>query len=93
MLEKDIEKKVNDHATKRGALVYKFVSPNRRGVPDRMYAYKGTVFFIEFKQTGKKPSALQEKEHRKLRRAGMQVFVVDDVDEGKKVIDSMTESD
>ena len=49
MLEKQIEAKVCDYAKERGLLVYKFTSPNRMAVPDRMFIRPdGKVFFIEF---------------------------------------------
>lgn len=88
MLERDIEKKVNKYAASLGWLVYKFVSPNRRGVPDRMYLRHGVAMFVEFKQTGKKPTALQAKEMRKLREHGFRVVVIDDVEQGREYFDN-----
>jgi hypothetical protein len=88
MLEKQIEQKVCDYAKDRGLLVYKFTSPARAAVPDRMFvAPSGKVFFIEFKASGKKPTVPQTREHQRLRDHGVLVFVVDNVDEGKGVID------
>jgi hypothetical protein len=56
MLEKQIEKKVCDYAKERGMLVYKFTSPNRMAVPDRLFICPdGRVFFIEFKREGQSP--------------------------------------
>lgn len=82
-----IEKKVSDYAKSKGMLSYKFTSPSCRGVCDRVYLYKGKVFFIEFKALGKKPSPLQERHHRRLKEQGVSFYVVDDVELGKKVID------
>lgn len=88
MLEKQIEQKVCDYAKDRGLLVYKFTSPARAAVPDRMFVVpSGKVFFIEFKASGKKPTVPQTREHQRLRDHGVLVFVVDNVDEGKGVID------
>ena len=88
MLEKQIEQKVCDYAKDRGLLVYKFTSPARAAVPDRMFvAPSGKVFFIEFKASGKKPTVPQTREHQRLRDHGVFVFVVDNVDDGKGVID------
>lgn len=90
MLEATIEKKVCDYAKEKGCLVYKFTSPNRAAVPDRMLIRPdGYVFFIEFKATGKKPTQAQEREHIRLRGHNVAVFVVDNVDQGKFVIDVM----
>lgn len=89
-LEKDIEKRVCDYAKSKGCLTYKFVSPSRRSVPDRLLIVpKGTVFFIEMKRRGQKPTPSQAVEIEKIRALGVKVFVVDDVDTGKSVIDDM----
>jgi len=90
MLEKQIEKKVCDYAKSQGMLTYKFTSPARMAVPDRLLiTVTGTVFFIEFKQTGKKPTPAQEREHLRLMEQNVKIFVVDDVDKGKDVINYM----
>lgn len=91
MLEKVVEKKVCDYARKKGWLVYKFVSPSQRGVPDRLLAYRGHVLFIEFKQAGKKPTKLQLHHLDRLTDAGLDAVVIDNVETGIKLIDSITE--
>lgn len=88
MLEKQIETKVCDYAKTKGFLVYKFTSPSRAAVPDRMFVTPaGRVFFIEFKASGKKPTPAQEREHARLRGHNVQVFVVDNVSEGFAIVD------
>jgi hypothetical protein len=89
VLEKQIEAKVCDYAKERGMLVYKFTSPARMAVPDRMFIYNGRMFFIEFKRGGQKPTAAQDREHERLRQQKINVFVIDDVDKGKWVIETM----
>ena len=90
MLEKDIEKKVCDYARERGLLVYKFTSPARAAVPDRLFiGPKGRVWFVEFKREGQKPTPAQEREHTRLRGHSVSVFVIDDVEQGKAVVDTM----
>lgn len=89
-LEKDIEKKVCDYAKSLGVLCYKFTSPARRSVPDRLFITpSGVVFFIEFKRKGQKLTPAQEVEISKLWKQKVEVFVVDSVEEGKKLIDVM----
>ena len=89
MLEKQIEAKVCDYAKERGLLVYKFTSPARMAVPDRMFVRPdGKIFFIEFKREGQKPTPAQDREHERLRGHGVQVFVVDNVTTGLWVIDT-----
>jgi hypothetical protein len=90
-LEKDIEKRVCDFAKSLGMLVYKFTSPSRRSVPDRMFITKaGVVFFVEFKRKGEKPTAGQEVEIAKIRATGVLVEVVDNVEEGKELVAVMS---
>ena len=90
MLEKQIEAKVCDYAKSKDLLAYKFTSPARAAVPDRMFvAPDGRVWFCEFKRAGQKPTAAQEREHSKLRAQKVNVFVIDNVSEGKTMIDVM----
>lgn len=89
-LEKDIEKRVVDYARSKKMLVYKFTSPSRRSVPDRLFlTQSGGVFFIEFKRLGQKPTASQEVEINKIQLQGVNVFVVDTVERGKSIVDMM----
>lgn len=89
-LEKEIEAKVVAYAKNLKMLVYKFTSPSRRSVPDRMFITpKGVVFFIEFKRLGQTCTPAQHVEGDKIRQAGIQVFIVDNVEGGKVVINHM----
>lgn len=89
MLEKDIEKKVCKYAKDNGFLVYKFTSPGQWAVPDRVFISPNkSVFFIEFKAPGKKPTPAQMREITRIRDKGILVFVVDDVTDGKRIIDT-----
>ena len=90
MLEKQIEAKVCEYAKTKGALVYKFTSPARAAVPDRLFiAPDGRMWFCEFKRGGQKPTAAQEREHLRLREHGVTVFVVDNVGDGEAMVDMM----
>lgn len=92
MLEKHIEAKVCEYAKSKGVLVYKFTSPARAAVPDRLFiSPSGVVWFCEFKRPGAKPTPAQEREHVRLREAQVSVFVVDDVEQGKAMVDTMTD--
>ncbi len=90
-LEKDIECRVVTHAKSLGFLVYKFTSPARRSVPDRMFVKNKTVFFAEFKRRGKLPTLAQQVEIGKIQNQGIVVYVIDDVDIGKLWISNMDE--
>lgn len=72
-----------------GALALKFTSPQRKNVPDRIFLFPMNIhFFIEYKATGKKASEGQKREHKRLRDRGHHVYVVDDIDQGRKIIDA-----
>ena len=88
MKESSIELQVNRYAKKLGWLVYKFVSPNQRGVPDRIYIKDGKMFFIEFKAPGNKLTPLQQVHRRQLMKEMFMVFVVDTVEKGKRIFDA-----
>jgi hypothetical protein len=90
MLEKEIEARVCEYAKSKGVLAYKFTSPARAAVPDRMFIRQdGVVWFCEFKAEGKKPTPAQQREHTRLREHKVNVFVIDNVSEGKTMIDVM----
>ena len=88
MLEKQIEEKVCDYAREKRMLAYKFTSPARAAVPDRLFVTpSGKVFFAEFKRKGQKPTVPQEREHHKLRQNKAEVWVIDNIESGKEMID------
>lgn len=89
MLEKEIENRVCQYAREKGWLAYKFSSPSRVGVPDRIFiSPTGKIIFIEFKRKGMKPTPVQEREHDHLIRHNCVVKVVDNVIDGKAIIDA-----
>lgn len=90
MLEKQIEAKVCEYARSKNVLAYKFTSPSRAAVPDRIFIRPdGLVWFCEFKRTGQKATEAQKREHLRLQQHKVSVFVIDTVDDGKNMIDVM----
>lgn len=79
-LESELEKDAIDFAKKHGWLAMKFVSPGKRGVPDRLFIRGGRVVFIEFKRRGEKPSVQQEHRIKELRDHGANVYVCDSLE-------------
>ena len=80
MRESQLEQKLVSHITKLGGIAYKFSSPNRRSVPDRLCVMpNGRAFFVELKAEGKAPTPLQQHEHETLRAFGHTVLVIDNV--------------
>jgi len=67
MLEKQIEKYLVDSVKKilKGA-AYKFTSPGRRAVPDRICVVNGYCFFVECKATDKFLTMSQQREADRL---------------------------
>lgn len=57
--ERDVERYLIKECEKRGWLCWKFVSPGRRGVPDRIVIRPGSVAFVEVKRKGGRVSPLQ----------------------------------
>jgi len=91
MLEKKIEKIVKQYARDKGWLAYKFTSTAHIGVPDGIFiSPKGRVIFCEFKQTGKKPTAMQQREIDRINQHNVLALVIDSVEAGKEMVDAYT---
>ncbi|EHI8551180.1 VRR-NUC domain-containing protein [Salmonella enterica] len=73
-----IEKHLVAEVKKAGGIAYKFVSPGRRSVPDRLVLLPGgRLVFVECKAPGKLPRVDQLREHERLRALGFTVVVLD----------------
>jgi len=79
MDERSIESRLRLKVKKElGGIAYKFTSPQRRSVPDRLCLLPGgEIFFVECKSTGKFPTKLQKQEHETIRSLGFSVHIVD----------------
>lgn len=76
--EKVLERKLCKRVKELGGNAYKFVSPNQRGVPDRLCILPhGVTVFVELKTTGKKPTKMQELCMAELRELGQTCVVID----------------
>lgn len=74
-------------AKEKGWRAWKWVSPNRKGVPDVIFI-KGPplqLIFVEFKAHGERPTPIQRYVHGLLRGCGAQVEVVSNTDEARRV--------
>jgi len=75
--EKEIEKRMTNNLKQLDCLVYKFISPNNAGVPDRIVIYPGgRVDFVELKTLRGRLSPLQARQIEKLKRKGANVDIV-----------------
>lgn len=77
MRESPIEKHSVRQAKEFKVFTSKFRSASVRGVPDRLFIFKGRTVFVEFKAPGKEPEPLQRVMMRKMLDAGASVFVID----------------
>ncbi|MDG0507430.1 VRR-NUC domain-containing protein [Klebsiella quasipneumoniae] len=76
-----IEKHLVAAVKTAGGVAYKFVSPGRRSVPDRIVLLPGgRIIFVECKSPGKAPRVDQLREHERLRALGFNVVVLDSKD-------------
>jgi len=91
LLEKNIEKFLNDNIKKLGGLTYKFVSPGNSGVPDRIIILpNGKLIFIELKTKSGRLSALQKLQIKRLRKLKQDVRVLYGLEEVKEFLNEIT---
>ena len=87
MREVNVELPVVTRAENAGFFVRKVMWVGRKHAPDRVFAHKerGEVW-IEFKRPGADARAGQAREHKRMRGAGMEVYVVDTVEDGLRIL-------
>ncbi|WP_249926196.1 VRR-NUC domain-containing protein [Escherichia coli] len=79
-----IEKHLVAEVKKAGGVAFKFVSPGRRSVPDRIVLLPGgRIVFVECKSPGKPPRPDQLRTHERLRKLGFTVVVLDSKELGE----------
>lgn len=84
MAERDVEKYLNEQVKKLGGFSRKWTSPSHVGVQDRIaFLPGGEVWFIEIKDTGKKPTSAQWREIMRQRELGANAGYL----AGKKEVD------
>ena len=82
MLEAVFEEILIEYAASRGWLFRKLKFLGRRGAPDRLFAKDGRVMFVELKAPGELPSPNQVREIDELRAAGLEVHLIDNLNDG-----------
>jgi hypothetical protein len=86
--ESSVEGRAKRYAKSLGYWVRKFKSPGMSSVPDDVFKHPhGPVVFIEFKAFGKPATELQKNEHEEMRSAGLIVYVVDNFEDAKAILD------
>lgn len=82
MLEGPVEDRLIRETKKIGCECWKFTSPGRRGVPDRVVICPGKLLeWAEAKRPGGKPEPLQSFVHGILAALGWKVWIIDTYEE------------
>lgn len=88
MLESQIENRVVLAAKVNGYQVRKVCWFGGRNAPDRLFMKPGRGFFVEFKAPGEAPRPGQVREIRRMREAGFEVHVIDNLEEGLRLVEA-----
>jgi hypothetical protein len=75
--EKTLEKKLTKEVKNLDGLAIKILSIFYTGLPDRLILISGRAYFVELKTTGKRLRPSQVLVHKKLKKLGFPVTVVD----------------
>ena len=90
MLEKSIERKMVQALEARGAMAWKFTSPGRQGVPDRIVLLPGgRVVFVETKSPTGRLSPSQRVTIKRMRDLGHDVRVVYGAEQAARLIEEL----
>lgn len=92
MKESKVEGYFNKQVELAGGEVRKLNWINRRGAPDRLAMLKGP-HFVELKAPGKKPEPHQVREHSKMRKHGLRVYVIDTLEGVDRFIKEITSNE
>ncbi len=77
MSEKQLEERLKIKVERLGGLCFKWTSPGRRGVPDRICILPaGRTIFVEMKAPDGKLGPLQRKRLEELRSLGHEAYVL-----------------
>lgn len=85
-LESEIEGPAKQYAKARGWFTCKLMKCDINAMPDDLFIRNGQVIFIEFKRPGEDATEQQKKRHKQIRKHGIPVHVVDDLDQAKAIL-------
>lgn len=86
LLERDIEGPAKAYAKKRGWFVAKLMRCDINSMPDDIFHRRGFTLYIEFKKPGEEPTTQQKKRHREIRKQGIPVHVVDNLEDAYAIL-------
>ena len=84
--EKDYEARFVSMCVREGWLCEKFISPGKRGVPDRIVTAFNYICFVEMKTPVGRLSKLQIIDHKRRRDRGADVYVVSNHQEALETV-------
>jgi hypothetical protein len=90
--EKQVEQYLKKRVEELGGLCYKFISPGRVSVPDRICVLYRFTCFVECKGTKGHLSGKQEREIARLRLLEANVYVVSSIHDVNQLIDMITKA-
>lgn len=84
---RDVQEPVTVYAQRQGWLARRMQYIGRNGCPDTWFFKRGRVIICEWKDLGKIASLQQSLEHGRLRASGMEVHVIDNIEDGCALFD------
>lgn len=89
MLEREVDQHLVRRVRSKGGYARKIEYTSVNGCPDRLVLLNG-VHFVELKAPGKKPSAVQAREHARYAEHGIKVWVCDSKESVNAFIQEIT---
>lgn len=86
VIESDFTSTAHEWAILRGWFTFKVESPTMNGLPDRFYARRGVIVFIEWKRPGGPVRPQQEKRIKEMLEHGITVYILDSMEEFKRIM-------
>lgn len=83
--EIEIEGPATEYAECRGWWEFKIMQASKNGIPDRFYARKGRIVFVEYKAPGEPATVQQLKRHAEMREAGIEVHIIDNMEAAREL--------
>jgi len=90
MKEHLIETRLTRRVSEAGGLAWKWTSPSKRGVPDRIVVLNGNVVFVECKSSTGKLSNIQKHVIAKMRDAGADVEVINSYEQIDELVERLS---
>lgn len=87
MREHVVQETVVEHAKAKGWLCRKVTYSGIRGAPDYWFFKDSRLILVEFKRPGRTPDGQQLKEHGRLKAAGFDVHIIDNIEAGRALFD------